>query len=160
MEHLERRQLLGMLSAAAIYVCIGCKKNTDISLRDAPGWTKSSETEEFTPDNLWQHLDGEAQQYIDAGLISLATCEYKYDQRLRAVVDVFTMRDVEAARRTFLAKKANGAQDVQIGDAGIKYEHSILFYKGKYIVRLFTYESGTDALPPLLQLAHDIEAQL
>jgi hypothetical protein len=162
MERLNRRQLLKVLSASAlIYPAIGCKTRSDVLERSASaGWIKSSKTQVFTPDNLWQHLDGEAQQYIDGGLTSLTTCDYQYNHLTRAVVDVFSMQDADAARRMFRAKRANGAQDIQIGDSGVTYEHSILFYKGKWIVRLFTYERGTDALEQLLVLARNIAGQL
>ena len=162
MESLNRRQLLRVLSVTLpAYAVFGCKMQTDEPMREtAGGWRKTGEIEEFGPDNLWQHLDGEAQRYIDAGLISLATCGYQYQYRVKAVVDLFTMRDSSSARQIFLAKKTSGGSDIQLGAGGVIYEHSVLFYKGKYFARLFTFERDADALSSLVLLARDIEGRL
>ena len=42
------------------------------------GWEKSSETRAFEPKDLWQYIDGDSEQYIQAGVVSTSTSDYKY----------------------------------------------------------------------------------
>jgi hypothetical protein len=56
------------------------------------GWQKTSETRVFAAKDLWQYIDGDAEQYISAGVVSTSTSDYKYQGQLEAVVDVYTMK--------------------------------------------------------------------
>jgi hypothetical protein len=79
---------------------------------------------------LWQYIDGDAEQYISAGVVSTSTSDYKYQGQLEATVDVYTMGSADGAR-TILAKgQTKDAQTVQLGDAGLAYTQSVIFRKG------------------------------
>jgi hypothetical protein len=63
------------------------------------GWEKTSDTRTFAAKDLWQYIDGDAEQYISAGVVSTSTSDYKYQGQLEAVVDVYTMGDAAGARK-------------------------------------------------------------
>ena len=63
------------------------------------GWEKTGETRVFAAKDLWQYIDGDAEQYISAGVVSTSTSDYKYKGQLEAVVDVYTMGDAAGARK-------------------------------------------------------------
>ncbi len=45
------------------------------------------------PRTFGKYIDGDAEQYISAGVVSTSTSDYKYQDQLEAVVDVYTMGD-------------------------------------------------------------------
>lgn len=141
----------------------GCKRATKDAFPSSgavAGWQKTSNTRVFAAKDLWQYIDGEAEQYVKAGVVSASTSDYKYNNTLEAVVDVYTMGNAGGAQKVFDAAQSGHAQSVPLGDAGIAYEQSVSFRKGPYFVRIVAYEATPDAPKALLALAHGVEARL
>ena len=156
-----------LLVFAAIFFAVtavgtGCKKK---GLAPFPksgaitGWEKTSETRVFAAKDLYQYIDGDAEQYISAGVVSTSTSDYKYQGQVEATVDVHTMGSAEGARK-ILETGTKDAKPVQLGDAGIAYAQSIIFRKGTSLVRIVAFESTPDTPQALLALARGVEAKL
>src|SRR5208282_1930359 len=97
-------KVIGLLAIAVVIVGAGCKKkaiDTFPASGAVAGWEKTSETRVFDAKDLWRYIDGDAEQYIQAGVVSTSTSDYKYQNQLEAVVDVYTMKDSGGARRIF-----------------------------------------------------------
>ena len=141
----------------------GCKRKV-VDPFPAPGavagWQKSSETRILAPKDLWQYIDGDAEQYIQAGVISASTSGYKYQDQLRAVIDVYTMEDSAGARKLLEASQTSPTESVQLGDAGIAYGQSVIFRRGPYLVRIVAYEDMPGAQQALIALARGVDSRL
>jgi hypothetical protein len=157
-----------MLATVAIAILAtaggtGCKKHHSNPFPESgavAGWQKTSETRVFAAKDLWQYIDGDAEQYISAGVVTTSTSDYKYQGQLEAVVDVHTMGDAAGARKILETGQTNDAKTIQLGDAGIAYAQSVIFRKGPSLVRIVAYESTPDTPQALLALAHGVEAKL
>jgi hypothetical protein len=157
-----------MLTAVAVALVgasalSGCKKHTIDAFPASgtvAGWQKTSDTRVFDAKNLWKYIDGDAEQYIAAGVISTSTSDYKYQGQLEAVVDVHTMSDAVGARKILETGQTSDAKSVQLGNAGLAYAQSVIFRKGPYLVRIVAYESTPDGEQALMALAHGVEAKL
>ena len=154
---------IAAIAFAATLVSTGCKKSKVDpfpATGTVTGWEKSSDTRTFAAKDLWQYIDGDAEQYIAAGVVSTTTSDYKYQGQLEAVVDVYTMGDSAGARKIMESGQSKEAKSVQIGDAALAYEQSVIFRKGPYLVRIVAYEPSSDGPQALLALAHSVEAKL
>ena len=141
----------------------GCKKLKSNPFPDSgavAGWQKTSDTRTFAAKDLWQYIDGDAEQYISAGVVTTSTSDYKYQGQLEAVVDVYTMGDAAGARKILETGQTKDAKQVQLGDAGVAYAQSVIFRKGPYLVRIVAYESTADGPQALAALAHGVEGKL
>jgi hypothetical protein len=101
---------------------IGCKKKASDAFPATgavAGWEKTSETRVFAANDLWKYIDGDAEQYISAGVVSTSTSDYKYQGQLEATVDVHTMKDAAGARK-ILETGTSDAKPIQLGDAGMQ----------------------------------------
>ena len=161
----SRRWMFAVVAIAIVAMAAGtgCKKkasNPFPASGAVAGWQKTSDTRIFAAKDLWQYIDGDAEQYISAGVVSTTTSDYKYKDELEAVVDVHTMGDARGARKILETGQSKDAQTVQLGDAGVAYAQSVIFRKGPYLVRIVAYESTPDAPQALLALAHGVEAKL
>ena len=157
-----------MLAVAAIILVVitattGCKKakfDPFPASGAIAGWEKTSETRVFAAKDLWQYIDGDAEQYLSAGVVSTSTSDYKYQGVLEATVDVYTMKDAAGASKILEKGQTKEAQTVQLGDAGLAYAQSVTFRKGPALVRITAYESAPNSQQALLELAHGVEAKL
>jgi hypothetical protein len=152
--------LLALLSVATVS---GCKKKNATSFPASgavAGWDKSSETRSFEPKDLWQYIDGDSEQYIQAGVVSTSTSDYKYKGQLEAVVDVYTMSGPDGAQTILERGQTKDAKTIMIGEEGLQYAQSVAFRKGAHLVRIVAYQSNTETTQALLALAHGVEANL
>jgi hypothetical protein len=151
-----------VMIVAAVAVS-GCKKkpsNPFPATNAIAGWEKTSETRVFAAKDLWQYIDGDAEHYVSAGVVTTSTSDYKYQGQLEATVDVYTMGDAAGASKILETGQTKEAKTVQLGDAGISYAQSIIFRKGTSLVRIVAYEATPGAPQALLALAHGVEAKL
>lgn len=161
------RSKIWRLAAVAVAIAgatalAGCKKHQVDPFPASgavKGWEKTGDTRTFAAKDLWQYIDGDAEQYISAGVVSTSTSDYKYQGQLEATVDVHTMRDAAGARK-ILETGTSDAKTVQLGDAGVAYAQSVIFRKGAVLVRIVAYEATPDTPQALLALAHGVEAKL
>ena len=141
----------------------GCKKSKVDPFPPSDtvsGWQKTSATRIFAAKDLWQYIDGDAEQYISDGVVTTSTSDYKYQGQLEAVVDVYTMGDAASANKILSTNQTREAKAIQLGDAGVQYAQSVIFRKGPYLVRIVAYESTPNTPQALLALAHGVEAKL
>jgi hypothetical protein len=151
------------IAIIALFTCSACKRKTIDpfpATGEISGWQKTGQTRAFEAKDLWQYIDGDSEQYIQAGVVSTSTSDYSYQSRLEAVVDVHTMGNVAGAQRILETGQSKDAQAVQIGDGGIAYAQSVAFRKGPYLVRIVAYQSLPDGRQALMALAHGVEAKL
>ena len=152
-----------VLALSAVVAISGCKKksaNPFPASGAVSGWEKSTETRTFEPKDLWQYIDGDSEQYIQAGVVSTSTSDYKFQGQLEAVVDVYTMGGPDGAQTILDRGKTKDVQSVQLGDEGLQYAQSVSFRKGPYLVRIVAYQSSPSAAQALTALAHGVEANL
>jgi len=141
----------------------GCKKKGASPFPPSgsvAGWDKSSETRTFEPKDLWQYIDGDSEQYIQAGVVSTTTSDYKYKGQLEAVVDVYTMSGPEGAQTILERGRTKDASVIAVGDQGLQYAQSVIFRKGAHLVRIVAYQSNAETSNALAALAHGVEANL
>ena len=154
---------LVIIAIAILAASAGCRKKA-VDPFPAPGsvagWEKSSETRVFAANNLWQYIDGDAEQYMQAGVVSTSTSDYEYQNQLQAVVDVYTMKDSAGARKILESDQTGDSSSVQVGDAGIVSGRSVTFRKGPYLVRIIAYDDAPGAQQALIALAHGVESRL
>jgi hypothetical protein len=154
--------LTALLALAALGLTACKKKAVDPfpASNAAQGWQKSSETRTFAAKDLWQYIDGDAEQYIAAGVVTTSTSDYKHNNQLEAVVDVHTMKDAAGAHKMLVQGQTSDGKSAQVGDEAVQYAQSITFRKGSALVRIVAYETGADTPQALLSLAQAVAGKL
>jgi len=156
---------MGWLIAACI-TTTGCKRSPASEAaffpdsNQAAGWAKTSATRSFAAADLWKYIDGGAEEYLKAGVRSASTSDYKFQNTLEAVADIYSMTTADGARQVFDSEPIGNANTPQLGDAARLYAQSLVFRKGPYLVRIVSYEESAQAQPALLQLGRAIEKRL
>jgi hypothetical protein len=152
-----------LVALFAVTMISGCKKKTANPFPESgsvAGWDKSSETRTFEPKDLWQYIDGDSEQYIQAGVVSTSTSDYKFKGQLEAVVDVYTLGGPDGAQTILERGQTKDAKTITVGDQGLQYAQSVTFRKGAHLVRIVAYEANAETPQALVALAHGVEANL
>ena len=129
---------------------------------EAAGWVfaKTGEIRTFAAADLWKYIDGEAERYLEAGVETVSTADYKFHDKFDAVVDIYTMGNVAGAEKIFDSEPAANADAPRLGDSAHLYSQSLVFRRGPYLVRITAYDDSAEIKPALLGLARSIEQRL
>ena len=152
------------LLAMVVVSGVGCKKKIADPFPASgavAGWDKGDKTQSYDATNLYEYIDGGAEQYISAGVVGVSTSDYKFQGSLEATADVYTMKTADGAKTIFDADPPTAdSKSVQLGDAARLYGQSVVFRKGPYLVRITAFEAAPGEGDALLALAHGIEGKL
>jgi hypothetical protein len=163
---IQRIRFVAMAALLTVVVMagVGCKKKIADPFPASgvvAGWEKSGKTQTFDAANLYEYIDGGAEQYISAGVVGVATSDYKFQGSVEATVDVYTMKAADGAKTIFEADPATSdSKSVQLGDAARLYGQSVVFRKGSYLVRITAFDAVPGGGNALLALAHGVEGRL
>ena len=154
---------LGVFAFMLASVITGCKKTAADPLPasgEVTGWQKASDTRIFAAKDLWQYIDGDAEQYLAAGVVSTSTSDYKYNGKIEAVADVHTMKNADGAHKILNSGQTAEGKPAQVGDESMQNAQSLSFRKGPTLVRIVSYQSGTEVPQALQSLAQAIASKL
>ena len=163
---MKARGLLLPLLVIALLLDASCKRQpgTERSFFPASdevaGWAKTGDIRTFAAADLWKYIDGEAERYLKAGVQRVFTADYKFQNKVDATVDIYTMGNGEGAEKAFKSETVVDAKAIQLGDDARLSSQSLVFRKGAYLVRIVAFEESTETQQALLQLGHGIELRL
>ena len=166
MTNIEARRVLLVMLGVVLLVDVGCKRQTESeqslfpATNQVAGWTKTADVRTFEAADLWKYIDGEAERYLKAGVQSVSTTDYKFQNKVEAVADVYTMGDAEGAEKILSSEPVVDVKPIQVGDDARLYSQSLVFRKGAYLVRIVAYEETAETRQALLQLGRSIELRL
>jgi hypothetical protein len=130
------------------------------SSNEAAGWVKNGDIRTFEAANLWKYIDGEAERYLKAGVQRVFTADYKFKNTVDAVVDIYVMGNARGAEKILDDEPALDAKPLQLGDSARLYNQSLVFRKGRYLVRIVAYEESAETPQALLDLGRAIEGKM
>ena len=102
------------------------------------GWQMQGAPYAYQPDNLYQYIDGAADQFIAYGFKKLYGAEYiwKADQQESLVIDVYDMGSHLSAFGMFTSKKDPASAQLGIGAESFGNDQYVAFYKDKFYVEI------------------------
>jgi hypothetical protein len=126
----------------------------------AANWTRSDEIRGYPPAKLYEYIDGDAEKYLRANVQSTLTADYKYQNKYEAVADIYTFADAAGAKLIFDSEHGAGAATPPLGEAARLYEQSLIYRKGRNLVRIVAYQATPQLQQGLLDLGKAIESRL
>jgi hypothetical protein len=158
-------KLLAVL-CLAMFAYAACSRQAKVPASPFPasnqvvGWVKTGDTRTFSATELWNYIDGEAERYVKAGVQTTSTADYNFQKKFDAVVDVYAMSSTAGARTILESEPAGETKSAHIGDRGRSYTGSLVFSKGRYLVRIVAYKQAPEVQPALLELGREIERRV
>ncbi|MBZ5545019.1 MAG: hypothetical protein LAO07_15285 [Acidobacteriia bacterium] len=127
---------------------------------EVAGWAKTGETRTFQAENLWEYIDGDADRYTQAGVETTLTTDYRFQNKIDAVTDIHIMKGPEGPKKLLASEWSAEAQRSPVGEDGRLFPTSLVFVKGRYLVRLVAYEQAPEMSQALVELGRAIESRL
>jgi hypothetical protein len=106
-----------------------------------PGWAQSGTKREYTADNLYEYMDGNAESYLLYGFVRMQGISCTSGQK-KLVIDVSEMEDSDLAYGMFASNRDPNQPIAKIAMGGQVQGRRASFAKGKYYVEIAASPDG------------------
>ena len=113
----------------------------------------------YTPDNLWDYINGGADSYNALGFQDLQIAEYNRGKH-SIKVEVYQHATPEQAFGIYALERAPSYDFFELGVQGYREEGLVHFLKGEYYVKITSHSDKKRILEALEELAYNIESML
>lgn len=111
----------------------------------------------FTSDNLWEYIDGAADNFLNYGFQRVITAEYKSKEKeAEFVVDIYKMEDVKNGYGIYASERAADVSLINVGDEGYYSGGSLMFWKDRYYIKMISYNDNEFTKQLLTNAGNDI----
>jgi hypothetical protein len=128
----------------------------------SPGWILEGPTKSYTPDDLFEYINGEAELYLQYGFKDLVSGFYlnEKNEKQGLSADLYRLASPLEAFGIYSRYRGRGVRIVEVGLEGFVSDAQMMFCQGRYFVQLNA--SGTSRLNAgvFLALARAISANL
>lgn len=124
-----------------------------------PNWKTSGKSATYTPETIFEYIDGEAEIYFPYGLKRASSQTYS-DGKNVVVADVYEMGSLLDAFGIFSNYRSATARPYQAGAEGFADDYQIMFYKGPCFVRITAVGTPNDCAEALQSCAQQIDQNL
>lgn len=118
------------------------------------GWQASQDTV-YTPDNLYDYINGGAELYLSYGFKDVLSRTYVRPEQPDILVDIFDMG--RAANSFGVFAHTREVVDTTFGQGSQYTSGSLVFWKGRYFVSIFTFPETKASKAALMTLGNQIE---
>jgi hypothetical protein len=125
-----------------------------------PGWKIQGSPQRFSPDSLYEYIDGGADLYLKYEFQALTVAEYRNESQASVTIEVYRHRDSKHAFGIYSQERLPSADFLTIGAQGYWESMVLNFVKGSDYVKLSSYKTGSDDQEILLAFARKVSQEL
>jgi hypothetical protein len=111
------------------------------------GWTLYDNVLHFTPDSLYEQINGRAELYLSYDVVSLSYTTFdKTDDPAQSIsLSVYDMGSPEMAFGIYSVERSPGEQKVDLGRAGYRSNADLYVWHGQYYIRAISTDTGEES---------------
>ncbi len=123
------------------------------------GYKQISDYPVYTPEDLWDYINGAADAYLALGFRDLNINEYrKGKQSLKA--EIYSFGDEATAFGIYSLERSPSYKFIKLGVQGYSEEGVVNFFKGSYYVKIMTHSGSKKADEAMMTLAEMIAERI
>lgn len=131
----------------------------DLNLPELSGFKKITSYPVFTSENLWDFIDGAADNYLKYGFVDLHVAEYKKGKDV-IKLEVYRHKDNILAFGIYSSERSSSFRFINLGAQGYNVDGATNFFKGNYYIKIRTYSKKEKTLQAALALARQVADML
>ncbi len=124
------------------------------------GWRTDGEPLVYTGDNLWEYIDGAAENFLSFDFRMVLAQDYLSSAERGLKVEIYEHGSPLMAYGIYAQMRSPGLARHAIGDEAFSDEYSLHFWKDRYYVRVGMFEAGEDSDAALKLFAGAVAAAI
>jgi hypothetical protein len=125
----------------------------------APGWKKSGPVRVFIRQDLFNHIDGGAELYLEFGFEKLRVQPYT-NGKTEVGLEVYEMSGPASALGIYLMQAGRETSWPEIRARNSSEEAQIAAVKGRYFIRINNFEGAAGGRPVMIRLINNLLANI
>lgn len=121
------------------------------------GYRISDDYPVYTPDDLWNYINGAADAYLMLGFSELRIREY-IRGRNSIKAEIYSFGDNAQAFGMYSMERSPGYAFIPVGVQGYNEEGAVHFYKDRYYVKIMSHSRSAKVNESMVELARLIDA--
>jgi hypothetical protein len=135
-------------------------RDTAALLPGIDGWARDGDAQVFTPETLFEYIDGAADAYLAYEFEELAVLSYNGENKRSITAEIYRHSDLRNAFGIYTQERPQQGNFVPVGTEGY-YDTGILnFFHGPYYVKVTGFRLESDDRAVLTAVAKDIAARI
>jgi hypothetical protein len=159
---------LRLFAAAALFLAAGPAMGGEASdlgkllpaAGEIPDWKSDGEPLAYTEDNLWEYIDGSAENFLSFEFRQVLAQDYVSLAGKALKVEIYEHASPLMAYGIYAQMRSPGLASHEIGGGAFSDEYSINFWKNRFYVRVAVFEAGDGAQRELEDFATAIAAKI
>jgi hypothetical protein len=127
----------------------------DLTLPELEGFKKSTNYPVYVPDNLWDFINGAADNFLSYEFINLHVAEYKKGKN-SIKLEVYKHNNSTMAFGIYSSERSPSFRFINLGTQGYEIDGAINFFKGNYYIKIRTYSTN----PKIIQSAEKLSLKV
>lgn len=139
-----------------------CALVQDLGDATPEGWVRSGEVEQYTPQNLYEKIDGLAELFLSYDVVGLTFASFVALADADAVLDVhvYDMGTPTNAFGVFSVERSPEEPPVDIGRAGYGSDANLYVWKGQYYLKIIASDTTDELAKAGMALAKKLAGSL
>lgn len=124
------------------------------------GWNIDGEMLRYGPENLWEYIDGAAENFLAYGFEEVVAQDYRDAGDRGLKVEIYQHGSSLMAFGIYSQFRGPGLQFLSIGAEGFGDPYSLHFWKGPYYVKVAVFEESEELLEAMERFAGAVAAKI
>lgn len=122
------------------------------------GWERVDDILEFTPENLYEHINGNAELYLAYDVVKLTFASYANSADASEFFDIFVydMGSAVNAYGIFTIERFDGEPSVDLGRMAYQSNGNIFIWKGSYYIQIIASDATEKLRETGMRMARNI----
>jgi len=154
-----------MFSARTAVLLLVCCSATGAQTRESlfpevKGWKLTSEENVYTPNNLWDVIDGAADLFLEYNFVDLHIARYQKSADLEIKVELYRHKSAVDAFGMYSQERYPDYHFIDLGTQGYVEKGTVNFLCGEYYIKISTVQSELAAQDGLMTIGGSLEKRL
>ncbi|MCP4628397.1 MAG: hypothetical protein GY850_33515 [bacterium] len=110
------------------------------------GWQIFDEVKQFTPETLYEQINGRASFFLTYDMIRLTYVSFVYGEEMSKFIDlsIYDMGTPTNAFGVFSGERSSGESPLDLGRAGYRSDANYFIWQGRYYIRIISSEASDE----------------
>jgi hypothetical protein len=127
---------------------------------EIPGWQLDGEPFGYNDENLWEYIDGSAENFLAFGFRRMITQGYMTQAQQGLKVEIYEHSSPLMAYGIYAQMRSPGLAFHEIGSEAFADDYTMNFWKDRYFVRVAVFEKSDELSAALKAFASAIAARI
>ena len=157
---MERRILTLLALFITTLSAVYASGEGEVSFPKIKGWKLNVSSDVYTPDNLWDLINGAAESYLSYDFTDLHLADYENKEGVVIHAEIYRHSNTDNAFGIYSSERSPEYKFLEIGTQGYQGEGVLNYFTGQFYIKLYSTGSGEELQESLKEIGLAVSLHL